>query len=108
MEQIEKELKELYEKLRTAKIFPDQKFDINVQKDNSTTQKYDYGTSSNAAIEAQNRARERFYGMSKFKRKIAKITGKKKKFEALAFKAYDSMTPQEEQALANEIGKMFR
>ena len=105
--QVENELNQLYEKLRTAKIFPEQKFETDISKTSSNISQ-EYGSSGYSAIDAQDKARERFYGMSKFKRTVAKITGKKKKFEALANKAYDSMTPQEEQALANEIGKMFR
>lgn len=107
VEQIENELNQLYEKLRTAEIFPEQKFETEISK-TSPNLSQEYGSSGYSAIDAQDKARERFYGMSKFKRTVAKITGKKKKFEALANKAYDSMTPQEEQALANEIGKMFR
>jgi len=107
VEQIENEIKQLHEKLRTAEIFPEKKFETEISK-SSPNLSQEYGSSGYSAIDAQKEARERFYGMSKFKMAVAKITGKKKKFEALANKAYDSMTPQEEQALANEIGKMFR
>ena len=106
IKQIEKELKELYDTLGKAKLFPDKKFEST--KISSKINENNYGKSGYSAIDAQEQARNRFYGMSKLKQSIAKITGKKKKFEALANKAYDSMTPQEEQKLASEIGRMFR
>ena len=106
VDNIEKELDELYDTLKTAELFPDKKFEAT--KISSKINENNYGATEYSAIDAQEQARSRFYGMSKLKQSIAKITGKKKKFEALANKAYDSMTPQEEQALASEIGKMFR
>lgn len=106
VDNIEKELDELYDTLKTAELFPDKKFEST--KISSIINDNNYAKSGNSAIDAQEQARNRFYGMSKLKQSIAKITGKKKKFEALANNAYDSITPQEEQKLASEIGRMFR
>ena len=103
IEKLEKEINDLYDDLKTAQNLPKQEDPIMT----STLNENNY-TSDNKAIQAQDEARNRFYGMSKLRQSIAKITGKKKKFEALANRAYDGMTPQEEQALTNEINRMFR
>ena len=99
IEKLEKEINDLYADLKNAQNLP--------QQETPTSNENNY-ISDNKAIQAQHEARNRFYGMSKFKQSLARITGKKKKFEILANKAYDTISEMEQQQVANEINKMFR
>ncbi len=78
------------------------------------SQKYNYMSNGqmertdNPAMAARYTTRDRFYNESKVKQAIAKLTGQKKKFEALWRKAGNVETIEEQQKIADELNKMFR
>lgn len=64
-------------------------------------------TTTNPAIAARKEAQNRFFGMSKVRQTIARVTGQKKRFVKLWYKV-NTEDPAKQQAIANELNKMFR
>ncbi len=64
-------------------------------------------TSTNPAIAARYNAQKRLFGMSKFRRTVMNLTGQKKKFEKLWYKAITSDSKTQDK-VADELNKMFR
>lgn len=61
----------------------------------------------NKAIAARYDAQHRFFGMNKLQKSLATITGQKRKFKKLWYKAMsENKTTQEE--VSEELNRMFR
>ncbi len=105
IEELEKQINDLYDQLKAA---PYRMSETPQPTVNVEASSYDNSTYDNVAIQAQDEARTRFYGMSKLKQSIARINGKKEKFEQLSNKAYDAISKEEQQQIAGELNKMFR
>ncbi len=64
-------------------------------------------TTTNPAIAARYNAQQRLFGMNKIKQTIMKLSGQKRKFEKLWYRAVTTNEKTQEQ-VANELNKMFR
>lgn len=75
--------------------------------------KYDYTVAgkkqqtTSPAIAARYDAQLRYFGMSKFRRVVARVTGQKRKFDKLWLQA-GNKSIEKDQQVADELSKMFR
>lgn len=110
---MEKERDKLYDELKIAKALGRDTEFSSVSNTTYTSSKIDNSNlnnyeSDNVAIKARKEAQHRFFGMNKFQQTVAKITGKHKKFKKLWYKAADPLSEEQEQKVAEELGKLFR
>ena len=83
-------------------------------QDYNATAKYTYTAggeehkTNNPALAARYDAQHRFFGMSKTKQAMAKMTGQWKKFDKLWNKSTDDLSLEEQEEVAKELNSMFR
>lgn len=83
-------------------------------QDYNATAKYTYTAggeehkTNNPALAARYDAQHRFFGMSKTKQAMAKMTGQWKKFDKLWNKSTDDLSLEEQEEIAKELNSMFR
>lgn len=91
-----KEQQEREETLKEASI---QKYEYEIAGEKKTTE--------NPALAARYNAQHRLFGMNKLQKTLASLSGQRKKFRKLWYKA-DTMNEKSQEEIANELNKMFR
>lgn len=91
-----KEQQEREEALREASI---QKYEYEIAGEKKITE--------NPALAARYNAQHRLFGMNKLQKTLASLSGQRKKFRKLWYKA-DTMNKKSQEEIANKLNKMFR